>query len=209
MEPTTAKMAAHSSRSSIDRLLITDLACRSTTSRETANRPRFRKVANHTPLNRTPETANGDDLARSSPSAVLFLAQVCWPVGEAAGAPGAAPGPGPAPGVAPSVRCKSGNMAWSCEPQYGQSCVPLASKLNTALWPPALLYASWNFRLLVRTKPSRNLAGRLSPPRSDCLPLPQYIHRRVLLATVLLTFSSGSLRDQAGSSLGPHMSAGL
>src|ERR1700729_3329641 len=57
----TVNTAAHSSRSSIDRLLITDLACRSTTSKETADRPRFRKVANHTALDRTPETANGDD----------------------------------------------------------------------------------------------------------------------------------------------------
>src|SRR3984957_19889349 len=129
----TVNTAAHSSRSSIDRLLITDLACRSTTSKETEDRPRFRKVANHTRESRTPETTNGDDLARSSPSAVLFLAQVCWPAAAAAGAPAGAPGPGPAPGVAPRVACRSGSMACNCAPQYGQSCVPLASKWNCAL----------------------------------------------------------------------------
>src|SRR6201996_9160735 len=139
MRPPTVNTAAHSSRSSIDRLLITDLACRSTTSKGTADRPRFRKVANHTRENGTPETANGDDLARSSPSAVLLLAQVCWPAAAAGGVPAGAPGPGPAPGVAPRVACRSGSIACSCAPQYGQSCVPLASKLNTALWPPAPL----------------------------------------------------------------------
>ncbi|CFS12784.1 Uncharacterised protein [Mycobacterium tuberculosis] len=63
--------------------------------------------------------------------------------------------------------------------------------------------------LLVRTKPSRNLAGRLLPPRSDGLPLPQYTQTRVLLAISFPTFNSGSLRCHAGSSFGPHMSEAL
>src|SRR6185312_883637 len=115
MNPAAVNTVADGSRNNIDRLFITDLACRSTTNWETADRPRFRKVANHTRWTPSPETANGDDLARSSPSAVLFSAQVCWPVAVAAGAPT----PGPPPGVAPRCCCRSGSMACNWEPQYG------------------------------------------------------------------------------------------
>src|ERR1700761_5016443 len=73
MRPPTVNTAAQRSRNSIDRLLISDLARRSTANRGLEIGPRFRKVANHTRLERTPETTNGDDLARSPPSVVLFL----------------------------------------------------------------------------------------------------------------------------------------
>ncbi|CKV24844.1 Uncharacterised protein [Mycobacterium tuberculosis] len=51
--------------------------------------------------------------------------------------------------------------------------MPLGGKLNTALCPPAALYASWNFRLLLRTKFSKNSAGMLAPPNSFGVPFPQ------------------------------------
>src|ERR1700716_1512026 len=61
---------------------------------------------------------------------------------------------------------------------------------------------------------SRNCALYMvpkSPPasRSDALPLPQYTHTAVLLATSVAMLTVGSLRRHAGSLVVPHMSVEL
>src|ERR1700730_1279873 len=111
--------------------------------------------------------------------------------------------------AAPSTPCTPGFIACSCWPRYSQLWGRRSGKLNTAFLPPAARYCSWKVLLVRRVKPSRNFALKLSPPSSSGLPLPQYTHSRVLLATSLLMLTIGSLRFHAGSLDGPHMSSDL